>query len=54
MTIAELIAKLSRYPVTMPVEVFIDWPEDPHEESGWFSIDKIRRGGSGVQIDLVQ
>jgi hypothetical protein len=54
MNVAELIEELKMYAPTMGVQVFIDWPDDIEESSGWFKIDRIRLGGGGVQIDLEQ
>lgn len=54
MTVGELIEELKRHPEGAQAEVFVDWPEDEHEESGWFDIDIVRPGGHGVEIRLVQ
>lgn len=54
MTTQDLIEELRKYPPTMQVEVFVDWPSEPEEQSGWFKIDRVRPGGEGVQIELEQ
>ena len=54
MTIAELITELQRYPGALQAQVFVDWPDDIEESSGWFEIDKVRPCVGGVQIELEQ